>query len=131
MFNIKMETRINPQQVSHIQIYDECKGVRYQYQTIEYVWMEEDSFLFLWFYKVLNYPAGFYRDCKRRYISNDTPLELEHWHFVRDNYVWSKPKVEIFVGEKRIKTEYFESLEQAKEYCDTNFKEVNVQRVEV
>jgi hypothetical protein len=120
------EVRINPQQVSHIQIYDECKGVRYLFGTIDYVWMEEDSFLFLWFYKILNYPAGFYRNCKRKSISNDTPLELEHWHFVRDNCIWSRPKIEIFAGGKQIKTEYFESIEQAKEYCDKNFKEVNV-----
>lgn len=121
-----MEIRINPNQVSHIKIYDKCKGVRYQYQTIDYVWMEEDSFLFLWFYKILNYPAGFYRNCKRRYISNGMPLELEDWHFVRDNCIWSRPKVEIFSAEKRIKDRYFKTIEQAKEWVTENFSNCNV-----
>lgn len=120
------ETRINPNQVSHITIYDECKGVRYQYQTIDYVWMEEDSFLFLWFYKILNYPAGFYRNCKRKWISNDTPLEIEDWHFVRDNCIWSRPKIEIFCAEKRIKIKYFKSIEQAKKWVTSNFPNCNV-----
>lgn len=121
-----METRINPQQVTHIKIYDECKGVRYNYQTVDYVWMEEDSFLLFWFYKVVNYPAGFYRNCNRGFITNDTPFELEHWHFVRGNCIWSKPKIEIFAGEKLIKSMYFESVKDAKNYCNKNFHNVSI-----
>jgi len=40
--------------------------------------------------------------------------------------LWNNPKIEIFVGKERIKTKYFKTVSDAKEYCNINFPNVNV-----
>ena len=43
-----------------------------------------------------------------------------------DGDLWYLPKVSIFCGEKLIKEKTFNTTEEAKEYCDVNFPNVNI-----
>jgi len=118
------ELRINQNKVSHIEIYDETKGViSYWNGNINYVWMEADYFKFLWIFKtkLLNYSEGYYRNSKRKWITNDTPIELKNHHFVKDKFVYTLPRIKIYLGSKLIEEMYFESLKSAKDYCRENF----------
>lgn len=42
-----------------------------------------------------------------------------------EDWVYTKPSVSVFVGKKIIKELFFDDLEEAKRYCDTNFHDVN------
>lgn len=124
-----METRINPNQVSHITISDAKKGREYYwYGHVDYVWMEAEYFKFLWLFKTpfKNYEEGYYRNCKRKWISNDTPTELRKSEYTLLGEIYTLPKVLIFSGEKEIKRRYFETIEEAKELATSNFPNCNV-----
>jgi hypothetical protein len=124
-----MITKINPQQITHIKIYDEIKGIySYYNNVIDCVWMEASYFHFLWFIKtnILNYSAGFYKNKKREIWSNEYPIEVGEHNTVRDNCLYTKAKIEIYFGEKQIKRMYFETFKEAKKYCIENYPEVSV-----
>ena len=125
-----MEIRVNKEQISHIEIYDTHIGVKsYWNNYIPYIWMEADYFKFLWLFKTpfKNYKEGFYRDSKRKRISNDTPCEVDdERELVVGDYIWTKPHIQIFCGKYKIKSIYFEDLKSAKTYCDKKFSNVNV-----
>lgn len=116
-----METRINPQQVSHIQIYDAHKGYRWLNCNLEYTFRPKYKH---WFWE--NQPQGYYRKGKPQSTWTSRFEELPEGCYDLLGELYSYAKIEIFAGEKRIKTEYFESIEQAKKYCNKNFKEVSV-----
>ena len=49
---MEKETRINPEEVSHIEICDTHKGRKVYYNGYtDYIWMEADYFKFLWLFK--------------------------------------------------------------------------------
>ena len=126
---MEKETRINPEQVSHIYIKDNRKGREYFWNGyMYYIWMEAEYFKFLWLFKTksINYVAGYYKDCKRHWLGNDTAVELKYREFDLLGEVYTKPCVSIFCAEKRIKTEYFDTVEQAKEWTSNNFPNCNV-----
>jgi hypothetical protein len=112
-----METRINPQKVSHIQIYDAHKGYRWSDCIQEF---EYKTFKKYWLFKTNK--DGYYN--VRGWDNYFKELPKGCYDLLGELYSYAK--AEIFSGGKQIKTEYFESIEQAKEYCDKNFKEVNV-----
>ena len=123
------ETRINPNQVSHITICDAKKGREYYWNGyVDYVWMEAEYFKFLWLFKTSfkNYEAGYYKNYKRAWITNDTPTELRKSEYTLLGEVYTLPRVSIFAGGKEIKNRYFETLEQVKEWVTLNFNNCNV-----
>ena len=124
-----METRINPKQVSHIEICDAHKGIHcYWGGYADVVWMEADYFKFFWLFKTksINYVAGYYKDCKRHWLGNDTAIDLKDREYDLLGEVYTKPSISIFCAEKRIKTEYFDTIEQAKEWTSNNFPNCSV-----
>lgn len=120
---------INKDIVSHIRVFNNTKGRLCKWRgTLEYVWMDTDYFKFLWLFKtpILNYPAGFYRNSKRRWVVNDAPTELRDGEYVFNNAIWTKPRIEIYAGDHLIKTMYFENRHDALEFCGEKFSNVNI-----
>lgn len=114
-----METRINPNQVSHIKIK--------RLQKTKYFWIPEKTRSFLF--------GLFKSTIKEGYYYWNTVFEGEVVYFANEKCVdmvdidgdlWYLPKVSIFCGEKLIKERYFNTFEEAKEYCNINFPNVNI-----
>ena len=126
---MEKETRINSEQVSYITIKNTCKGRKVYYNGYtDYIWMEADYFKFLWLFKTkyVNYVAGYYKNQKREWLVNGHATELRGGEYDLLGEVYTKPCVSIFCAEKRIKTEYFDTIEQAKEWTSNNFPNCNV-----
>lgn len=112
-----METRINPQQITHIKLYGAHKGYRWSngIQKFEY-----RKFKKYWLFKTNK--DGYYSTSGWDNYFESLPEGC--YDLLGDLY--TRAKIEIYFGEKRIKTMHFDSLEQAKEYCNKNYKKVNL-----
>ena len=112
-----METRINPNQVSHIAICDGHKGYKWSNCIQEFKYKQYEKY---WFFK--SSPSGYYSvKGWDNYFK-----KLPEGCFDLNGELWSYASVSIFSAEKRIKNKYFETLEQAKEWVTSNFPNCNV-----
>lgn len=113
------QTRINPDLVSHIKICDKT-------QT-DYVYKSKKVHKYLFgLYKEVE-PAGYYTInlfCNEVLIFTIDEVKESVDVFDIDGVLYYKPCVEVFSGGKKIKTRYFNTLEEAKEYCDINFPNI-------
>lgn len=124
-----MKKLINPNNISHIEIYDTKEGRLYEYLGyVKYKYLEADVFYFLWLFPIINYPEGFYKSwCKREYITNDTPIEVNpKKEYVLLDSVYTKPFIKIFSGGKEIHREFFEDIKDAEKHVSDNYKDVKV-----
>lgn len=97
------QLRINKDLVTYIKVYNTLEGIlSYWNGSIKYIQMEANYFKFLWFIKtpILNYPEGIYRNCKRKWVVNDTPTTLLKNEYIFADKLFTKPKIEIFAQEK-------------------------------
>jgi len=112
-----METRISPNQVSHIAICDGHKGYKWSNYIQEFKYRKFKKY-WLWrtnldgYYNVRGWSNYF--------------KELPEVCYDLNGELWSYTSVSIFSAEKRIKNKYFETLEQAKEWVTENFPNCNV-----
>ena len=122
-----METRLNKELVTHLRIKKECKGVLYSCGTIvEFDWREDVTQSLFGFFREVLYPKGYYRK----------GLAQSSWHlhckdvpegcYDLGGELYSFSSVSIFIGEKIIKTKYFSTFDESKQYCDENFPNVNL-----
>ena len=120
---------VNKDQVSHIIITDVTEGVECWYGTFQkYVWMDVDYFKLFWLFTTpsINYNSGFYKDRKREWITNDTPLKMKKEHLVIDGKVYTKPSIKIFCGKELIHKEYFPTFVEAKEHVELYYPNCQV-----
>lgn len=123
------EKKINPNNVSHIEIYDTHKGREsYWNDYVDYIWMEADYFKFLWLFKIssIGYKAGYYKNCKREWLSNDEPVGLRKQEYTLLGEIHTYPKMIVYSGGYKITEEYYESVEEIYKICDEKFPNVNV-----
>lgn len=111
-----METRINPNQVSHIAICDGHKGFPFSNKIVEFKYKPKKKFLF------------FKTDDEGWYAEDgyNTFKKLPPFCYSLLDELYTYPLVSVFCGEKRIKIKSFETLEQAKEWVTQNFPNCNV-----
>lgn len=114
-----VELRINKDLVTHIKIHDWKKSHYYFKPAL-----------------TTTYFFGLYKETEREgyYLKGD---RFEWFEFTVDEVkkaidvvdknevLWYKPKIEIFTQKEKIKTFYFNTVEQAKDFCNTNFPNVN------
>lgn len=115
-----METRINSKTVSHIDIYDlEATG---------YIWCDEIKEKKVFFNLIsLNdaYEEGYWYNGYQGFFGEKLDKSKNYMRNVNGE-IYFIPHISIFCGQEKIKTIYFETFEEAKEYCDKNYGEVNV-----
>ena len=124
-----MELRINPNNVSHIKVFEALKGRMSIWNgQIEYTWREVEYTKVLWIFKTksVEYKEGYYRTCKRSWLVNDEPIEIKETEFILGDSLWTHPRIEIFAGKELIKTKYFKTFEEAKRYTTKYYPNVNV-----
>ncbi len=125
-----MEIRINPQNVSHIEIYKAHKGREGWYMGGygNLTWQPKKYFKFLWLFKtnLLHYEEGYYYDNWERSWYYDTPYEIKESEYSLLGEIYTKPKLVIYSGGKEIYREYFEDLEKIKQLCNEKFPHCNV-----
>lgn len=113
------ELRINPENVSHIKIYDlEATG---------YKWCDAIPLKRVFFNSITvcePYEEGYWLDGHQGFFSDK--IEPKSHMRTIDGELWFDPHISVFCGETKIKTKFFKTVELAKEYCDKNFKGVNV-----
>lgn len=113
------ELRINPENVSHIKIYDlEATG---------YIWcdaIKKKTVLFGWITTVEPYEEGYYFNGAQGWLSDK--IEPKSHMRTIEGELYLDPCISIFAGETKIKTKFFKTVEECKEYCDLNFPNVNV-----
>lgn len=119
-----MELRINKSLVTHIKIYDQ--------EDTGKIWCEEKTVkTFFNLFTVERYSAGFYFEGRQDYWNYygffskedaDQCVDLTH----NNLYLFHRPKAEIFAGQEKLKVKYFDTVEEAKGYCEKNFPNVNV-----
>lgn len=121
---------INSSNVTHIVVNKETEGIETCHGGfVKRVYMEAEYFHFLWFFKtsLKNYEEGFYRDCKRKWISNDTPFEINNKkQFIRDNSVWTFPFIQVFCGKDIIHTEYFKTYQELEQHVKDNYNHCTI-----
>lgn len=110
---------INKDLVSYIVITDVTEGVE--------CW-DVDYFKLFWLFSTpsVNYNSGFYKDRKREWITNDTPLKMKKEHLVIDGKVYTKPSIKIFCGKELIHKEYFPTFVEAKEHVELYYPNCQV-----
>lgn len=116
-----METRINPNQVSHIAICDGHKGYKWLNAILEYTFRPTYKH---WFWE--NQPQGYYRKGKPQSTWTSNFEELPEGCYDLNGELYSYASVSVFCAKKRIENKYFETLEQAKEWVTENFPSCNV-----
>ena len=90
-----METRINPNQVSHIAICDGHKGYKWSNATLEYTFRPTYKH---WFWE--NQPQGYYRKDKPQSSWTSCFKELPEGCYDLNGELWSYTSVSIFSAEK-------------------------------
>lgn len=115
------QLRINKDLVTHIKIYD--SKIVENYRGEKYKHLKAHMFKFLWFIPAQYYEEGYYRNgvYDTWYCNDGKDIRYKDV----DGFLWINVRVEIFAQKELITTEYFNSLEEAKEYCNTNFPNVN------
>ncbi len=112
-----METRINPEQVSHIQIYDATPlKAYYRPNKIEIKWFG--------LYTNILQKEGYYEtiiDWYERFYCSVEYIKEQKWLFDKDGEIFESPYILIFSGGKSIKIKHFKTVKQAKEYCTKTF----------
>ena len=111
-----METRINPNQVSHITISDAHKGYSYSNRNVEFKFVPKKKFLF---FKIND--EGWYAEDGYNMFKELPPI---CYSLLGELYTY--PLVSVFCGEKKLKTKIFETIEQAKEWTTDNFSNCNI-----
>ena len=121
---------INKEQVSHLLVYDEQIGAKTSWGNIvKHVWMEAEYFKLLWFIEtpIKNYEKGYYKDRKREWMCNDTPLKLEEYkHLVKDKHVYTRPHIEIYLGKDLLHREYFYTFVELEQHVKDNYKNCTI-----
>lgn len=122
------ELKINPQQVTYLKIYGAHKGVKFSWGYEDYTYKPASYFKCLWLFKTpfKKYNSGYYRYGRTIFIEHMFP-ELEEGQYTLLNEVYTKAHVEIFAGKEIIKTIYFDGLEEARKWCETNLPNVNLE----
>lgn len=118
-----MEIRINPEQITHIKIYNSiCEN---------YVWCDKKSgkSLFWGLISDSDYEEGYYpqgiQTWRTQYLML-TKEDVNKEYYDIDGVLYRTPRIEIFAGKEIIKRKYFKTVEEAKEYCDKTFPNINV-----
>lgn len=113
------ELRINPENVSHIKIYDlEATG---------YKWCDAIPLKRVLFNSITvqdPYEEGYWYNGHQGFFSDK--IEPKSHMRTIEGELYLDPCISIFAGETKIKTKFFKTIEEYKEYCDVNFKNVNV-----
>jgi hypothetical protein len=123
------ETRLDKTKVTHIKIKDGYKGIntgwgikQYKFCVAKYV-----KFL-LWSFLIRD--EAYWSDGKqieswRSPMYKIDEIANNESYIIHEGWVFTKPRVIVYVGEQVIKTLYFADLDSAKRYCDNNFHNVN------
>ena len=119
------EIRINPEQVSHVRVFDQIKGVQgnlgniLQYKFLPSTYRKYLFGLIIWGDKEAYYKNGVYDS----WFMIDKLLE---GYVDVNGWMEEKPHIEVFAGKELIKRMYFNSLEDAKKWLKENLPKVNL-----
>ena len=116
--------KINRDLVTHIKIFNEKKDF--------YVWLHKKNLFFgtLCIYREGFYREGIYREgIYRDFWGHHTLEDLEELYcnnlVFKNKSVSLKPHIEIYCQKTLLKILYFDSLEEAKKYCNNYFPKIN------
>jgi hypothetical protein len=121
---------INKAQISYVICHKATEGIRvWGNEFAKRIWMEAEYFKFLWLFKtpLENYGCGYYKDCKRKWITNDTPHEIDgERQFVLGDSIYTHPHIQVFCGAEIIHTEYFKSYRDLEEHIKDNYSNCSI-----
>lgn len=133
-----MELRINKDKVSHIKIFDVRRGVQEEYWNNKYYKLlpktrkREWFFIFTW---METYEEAYYRNGEYDkddmftsgydFYTKEEVGDLEGV-FIDGDELYTKPIIKIYSNDYLLKSKFFDTLDEAKSYCDNNFPNVNV-----
>jgi hypothetical protein len=123
------ELRLDKSKVTHITITD--KSSKIGYMGYEYFLLPEKTVTH-WFSKDTIYPEAYYANGKyttysnlgEPYYTKEEIYDLPNLYF-DGNMLYEKAYVNIHIGKFVVKTLYFKTLQEAKNYCNMNFPNVN------
>ncbi len=113
-----MELRINKSLVTHIKIYDQ--------EESGYIWcnaVPERRIFFNLITTDYGWGAAYWWR-GRQGSFNDKLFKLKSNMIDINGVVYFIPHITIFAGNEKLKTKYFETIEEARKYCTDNFPNV-------
>ena len=122
------QLRINPEQVSHVRVYDQTRELNNGWNTSKYKFLPSTYKEYFFGLIISGHKEGYYRN--GIYDDSWRAPKLLEGHIDVDGWMEEKPHIEIFAGKELMKRMYFDSLEGGLKWLKENLPNVSLVIIE-
>lgn len=118
---------INKDNVSHVSIFKETKGLKFGDNFWKYTYYQDEYFKLFWLFPIKTLDEGLYRLGKKSswYKLDDDTFNKNRYYTVLGE-VYTNCHIEVFSAGKKIHTEYFEDYQDLEQHIKDNYNNCQI-----